>query len=94
MSACGLAWPVEVQDLYTDVVEVQDLYRVTSLIRNRAPLGPYISPMPRDLWWFLGMGVFLMSEVPMYFEAQELYPNEDGDAADHLDDRNFLRPST
>ena len=26
------------------------LYRGTSLIRNSAPLGPYSSPMPRDLW--------------------------------------------
>ena len=25
-------------------------YRVTSLIRNSAPLGPCSSPMPRDLW--------------------------------------------
>ena len=27
------------------------LYRGTSLIRKRPPLGPYSSPMPRALWW-------------------------------------------
>ena len=26
-------------------------YRVTSLIRNSAPLGPYIRNVPRALWW-------------------------------------------
>ena len=26
-------------------------YMSTSLIRNRHPLGPYSSPMPRDIWW-------------------------------------------
>ena len=26
-------------------------YRGTSLIRNRAPLGPYGRNMPRALWW-------------------------------------------
>ena len=25
--------------------------RGTLRIRNSAPLGPYSSPMPRDLWW-------------------------------------------
>jgi len=25
-------------------------YRGTSLIRNTPPIGPYSSPMPRDLW--------------------------------------------
>ena len=25
-------------------------YRGTSLIRNTPPVGPYSSPMPRDLW--------------------------------------------
>ena len=40
-------------------------YRATSLIRNRAPLGPYSRIMPRALWWSDGGGLFLMSEVPM-----------------------------
>ena len=38
-------------------------YRGTSLIRNRAPLGPYTRTMPRVLWWSWGGGLFLMSEV-------------------------------
>ena len=29
----------------------QSLYRGTSLIRKRLPLGPYRRPMPRALWW-------------------------------------------
>ena len=32
------------------VMRLGDVYRGTSLIRNSAPLGPYSSPMPRDLW--------------------------------------------
>ena len=28
-----------------------NLYRDISLIRNTHPVGPYRSPMPRDLWW-------------------------------------------
>jgi len=27
------------------------VYRSTSLIRKRRPLGPYSRPMPRALWW-------------------------------------------
>ena len=27
------------------------LYRGTSRIRKRNPLGPYSRPMPRALWW-------------------------------------------
>jgi len=38
-------------------------YRGTSLIRNSAPLAPYIRTMPRALWWSQGGGLFLMSEV-------------------------------
>ena len=41
-------------------------YRGPSLIRNSAPLGPYIRPMPRALWWPWGGGrLFLVSEVPL-----------------------------
>ena len=40
-------------------------------IRNRVPVshkkqGPYCRPMPRAIWWSLGRGLFLMSEVPLY----------------------------
>ena len=41
-------------------------YRGTSLIRKRLPLGPYSRPIPRALWWSMGGGLFLMSEVPLY----------------------------
>jgi len=40
-------------------------YRGTSLIRNSAPLGTFSRNMPRALWWPLGGGLFLMSEVPL-----------------------------
>ena len=38
---------------------------VTSLIRNRLPLGPYSRQIPRALRWPYGGGLFLMSEVPL-----------------------------
>jgi len=38
----------------------------SSVIRNRAPLGPYSREMPRALWRPYGGGLFLMSEVPLY----------------------------
>jgi len=31
--------------------EVFKTYRGTSLIRNRLPIRPYISPISRALWW-------------------------------------------
>jgi len=34
--------------------------------KNPPLVGPYSSPMPRDLWWSWGDWVFLMSEVPLY----------------------------
>ena len=40
-------------------------HRGTSLIRKHLPLGPCSSPMPRTLWWSLGGGCFLVSEVPL-----------------------------
>ena len=40
--------------------QARPTYRGTSLIRPPPPVGPYSSPMPRDL----GGWVFLMSEVP------------------------------
>jgi len=43
----------------------RNVHRGTSLIRNRTHLGPYSRPMPRALWWSLGGGRFLMSEVPL-----------------------------
>jgi len=42
----------------------RDKHRGTSRIRNSTILGPYSSPVPRDLWWPLGGGLFLMSVVP------------------------------
>ena len=41
------------------------VYRGTSLIRNRHPVGPYSRTMPRLLWWSWGGWRFLMSEVPL-----------------------------
>jgi len=35
-------------------------------MRKRLPVGPYGRPVPRALWQFLGGGLFLMSEVPLY----------------------------
>ena len=52
-----------------------DTYRGTSLIRNSAPLGPYMYSrnMPRDLWWSWEGGLFLMSEVlEVQIESQKL----------------------
>ena len=44
-------------------------YRVTSLIRNSRPLGPYSRTMPRALRWSYGGGQFLLSEVPLQIES-------------------------
>ena len=41
-------------------------YRGTSLMRNSAPLGPCSRTMHMVIWWFQGVGLFLMSEVPLY----------------------------
>ena len=46
-------------------------YRGTSLTRNSAPTGPYSRIMhgadgPREGWWFLGGGLFLVTEVLLY----------------------------
>ena len=45
--------------------KMMDLYRGNSLIRNRAPLGPYSRFLPRAVWWSNVGGMFLMSEVPL-----------------------------
>ena len=42
------------------------LYRGTSLIRERAPLGPYRRPMLKVLGGSKVGGRFLMGEVPLY----------------------------
>ena len=39
------------------------MYRDTSLIRNRSPLGTYSRPMPRVLWWFQKGVVFLLAPL-------------------------------
>ena len=44
-------------------------YRDTSLLRNHPTLGTYIGPTPRALWWIQGGGLFLMNEVPLYWES-------------------------
>ena len=41
------------------------VYRGTSLIRNRPPLGPYSRTMPRALWWSYGGREILVSEVSL-----------------------------
>ena len=41
-------------------------YRGSSLVRKRAPLGPYSRPLPRVLWRSSGGGRFLLGEVPLY----------------------------
>ena len=48
-----------------DFAKARCSYRVASLIRNSFLLGPYSRPMPRALWWSLGVWLFLMSEVPL-----------------------------
>ena len=45
-------------------------YRVTSVIRNKAPLGPYSREMPRAPRQPEGGGLFLMSEVPLHRNAK------------------------
>ena len=42
------------------------VYRGTSPIRKRTPLGPYRRTIPRALWGSWGGGRFLMGEVPLY----------------------------
>ena len=52
----------------SEVFPVRELiiYRGTSLIRKRTPLGPYLRPMPRVLGGSYWGGRFLMGEVPLY----------------------------
>ena len=45
------------------------VYRGTSLLRKRTPLGPYRKPIPRVLGGSWGGGRFLMDEVPLYWNA-------------------------
>ena len=47
-------------------------YMGTSLIRNIAPIGLYSRTIPRALWWVLGGGPFLMSEVPLYSTVRKV----------------------
>ena len=46
---------------------IGEAYRGTSLIRNNPTLGPYSRTIPRVRWWSYGGGLFLMSEVPLYY---------------------------
>ena len=43
----------------------QCVYRGTSLIKNSAPLGPYLRAMPKALWWSQGGVLLLMREVSL-----------------------------
>ena len=42
------------------------MYRGTSLIRNTSPVGPYSSPLPRDLWGSLGAAAASYEQVSLY----------------------------
>ena len=42
------------------------VYRGTSLVRKRTPLGPYRRPIPKVLGGSEGDGRFLMGEVTLY----------------------------
>ena len=58
----------EVQDVEFRVQElVCRVYRAASLIRNTPLLGSYSRTSPRAIWWSWGGGLFLLSEVPLYF---------------------------
>jgi len=46
-------------------VRTGEVYRGTSLIRKRPPLGPYRRPMRRAQWFPQRGGRFLTSEVPL-----------------------------
>jgi hypothetical protein len=37
--------------------------------KKTPPLGPSSRLIPRDLWWSLGGGLFLVSEVPLYLHV-------------------------
>ena len=45
------------------LLQHEQRYRGTSLIRNSTPLEPHSKNMPRDLWRPLRGGLFLMSEI-------------------------------
>ena len=40
-------------------------YRGISLIRVCPTIGPYSRTIPRALWWFQGVWLFLVSEVTL-----------------------------
>ena len=46
------SWTARWRTARTSREEQVSHYRGTSLIRNTHPVGPYNSPMHRDLWWF------------------------------------------
>ena len=60
----GEGAPCHVAEVLTRI-QVEEAYRVTSLIRNIPLLGPYSRTIPRVLWWSGGGGLFLMGEVPL-----------------------------
>jgi len=52
--------------VYTRFQRACVLDRGTSLVRNRPPLRPYSSSVPRALCWSCGVGHFRMCEIPLY----------------------------
>ena len=56
---------------------VAGVYRGTSLIGNTPLLGPYSRTIPRVLG-ARGGGLFLMSEVPLFFISSQLSPAATG----------------
>ena len=50
--------------------------RGTSFMRNHAPPGPYGRTMYKALRWSLGVGLFLMSEVPLCRSMQGALSND------------------
>ena len=45
------AMVAKVQDSILNALPAAPTYRVTSLIRNRNPLGPYSRTLFRAIWW-------------------------------------------
>ena len=46
--------------------------RGTSLIRNNLSVGPYSSPMPRDLWWVQVVACSPMEPAASWFPSSSL----------------------
>jgi len=75
--------------IYTHGFSTAPLYRVTSLIRKRIPIGPYRRTMPRVLWGSRGMGVFLWARYPCTSPATAL-----GEPPHWLDSKKVMSPAS